>query len=174
MLDRWMLSRLHATVARATGSLDGYEPFPAATAIAELIDDTSNWYVRRSRRRFWRTDPEADPTDSLGAQATLHEVLVTVARMLAPMTPFLADRMWRDLTGAEESDSVHLADWPAADSDLVDPVWRRAWHWPAASRRSDVPPAPRRASRCASRWPGPSSTFRRAAPCPRRASWRTS
>lgn len=119
-LDRWMLSRLHDTVARATASLDGYEPFPAATAIAELIDDTSNWYVRRSRRRFWRTDPGADPADSLGAQATLHEVLVTVARLLAPMTPFLADRMWRDLTGADESDSVHLADWPEAEAGLVD------------------------------------------------------
>ena len=95
MLDRWMLSRLHATVAVVTGFLDGYEPFPAATAIGELIDDISNWYVRRSRRRFWRTDPGADPSDSLGAQATLHDVLVTVARLLAPMTPFLADRMWR-------------------------------------------------------------------------------
>ena len=105
----------------STESLDGYEPFPAATAIAELIDDTSNWYVRRSRRRFWRTDPGADPADSLGAQATLHEVLVTLARILAPMTPFLADRMWRDLTGADESDSVHLADWPEAAADLVDP-----------------------------------------------------
>ena len=120
LLDRWMLSRLHATVSRTTESLDGYEPFPAATAIAELIDDTSNWFVRRSRRRFWRTDPGADPGDSLGAQATLHEVLVTVARLLAPMTPFLADRMWRDLTGAGEDDSVHLADWPAVDAALID------------------------------------------------------
>ena len=120
MLDRWMLSRLHDAVGRVTASLDAYEPFPAATAIAELIDDMSNWYVRRSRRRFWRTDPGADPADSLGAQATLHDVLVTVARLLAPMTPFLADRMWRDLTGAEESDSVHLADWPEADAALVD------------------------------------------------------
>jgi isoleucyl-tRNA synthetase len=120
-LDRWMLSRLHDTVARATASLDGYEPFPAATALAELVDDTSNWYVRRSRRRFWRTDPGADPADSLAAQATLHDVLVTLARLLAPMTPFLADRMWRDLTGADESDSVHLADWPEADGSLVDP-----------------------------------------------------
>jgi isoleucyl-tRNA synthetase len=121
MLDRWMLSRLHHTVEWATGSLDGYEPFPAATAIAELIDDTSNWYVRRSRRRFWRTDPGTAPADSLGAQATLHDVLVTLSRLLAPMTPFLADRMWRDLTGADESDSVHLADWPAVDAALVDP-----------------------------------------------------
>jgi len=116
-----MLSRLHATVARVTDALDSYEPFPAATAIAELIDDTSNWYVRRSRRRFWRTDPGADPGDSLAAQATLHEVLVTLAHLLAPMTPFLADRMWRDLTGAAESDSVHLADWPVVATELVDP-----------------------------------------------------
>ncbi len=120
-LDRWLLSRLASTVESATASLDGYEPFPAATAIAELIDDTSNWYVRRSRRRFWRTDPGADPADSLGAQATLYEVLVTVARLLAPMTPFVADRVWRDLTGAADDDSVHLADWPSTR-----PEWRDA------------------------------------------------
>jgi isoleucyl-tRNA synthetase len=122
VLDRWMRSRLYATVATTTGALDGYEPFPAATAIAELIDDASNWYVRRSRRRFWRTDPDADPADSLGAQATLHEVLVTVARLLAPMCPFVSDRMWRDLTGAAEDDSVHLADWPDAQPDALDPT----------------------------------------------------
>ena len=122
ILDRWMRSRLADTVATATASLDGYEPFPAATAIAALVDDVSNWYVRRSRRRFWRTDPEADPVDSLGAQATLHEVLVTLARLLAPMTPFLSDRMWRDLTGAAEEDSVHLADWPDTDVAALDPA----------------------------------------------------
>src|ERR1019366_7668442 len=100
VLDRWLRSRLHGPVASVTASLDEYEPFPAATAVAGLIDDVSNCYVRRSRRRFWRTDPDADPADSLGAQATLHEVLVTLARLLAPMCPFVADRMWRDLTGA--------------------------------------------------------------------------
>jgi isoleucyl-tRNA synthetase len=122
VLDRWMLSRLAATVERVTGSLDAYEPFPAATAVAGLVDDTSNWFVRRSRRRFWRTDPDADPADSLGAQATLHEVLVTVARLLAPMCPFLADRMWRDLTGAADHDSVHLEDWPQLRPHLLDPT----------------------------------------------------
>ncbi len=122
LLDRWMRSRLHATVARVTESLDGYEPFPAATAVAELVDDASNWFVRRSRRRFWRTDPGADPADSLSAQATLHEVLVTVARLLAPFCPFLADRVWRDLTGADEEDSVHLADWPEVDRSALDPA----------------------------------------------------
>ncbi len=121
VLDRWMRSRLHATVSRVTESLDGYDPFPAATALAELVDDVSNWFVRRSRRRFWRTDPGADPVDSLSAQATLHEVLVTTALLLAPLCPFLADRMWRDLTGADEDDSVHLADWPAVDASAADP-----------------------------------------------------
>ena len=121
VLDRWMRSRLHATVFAVTESLDGYEPFPAATAIAELIDDASNWYVRRSRRRFWRTDPDADPADSLGAQATLHEVLVTVALLLAPMCPFVTDRMWSELTGAGIEDSVHLADWPSVEHSALDP-----------------------------------------------------
>jgi isoleucyl-tRNA synthetase len=121
-LDRWMLSRLADTIERTTVALDGYEPFPAATAIAELIDDTSNWFVRRSRRRFWRTDPGADPADSLGAQATLFDVLVTVGRLLAPMCPFVADRMWGDLTGADADDSVHLADWPLPRPEALDPA----------------------------------------------------
>ncbi len=121
-LDRWMGSRLSATVATVTESLDGYEPFPAATAIAGLIDDLSNWFVRRSRRRFWRTDPDADPADSLAAQATLHETLVTLALLMAPLCPFLADRMWRDLTGAPDDASVHLATWPEADPGARDPA----------------------------------------------------
>ncbi len=119
-LDRWMRSRLCDTVATITDSLDGYEPYPAAVALAQLVDDTSNWYVRRSRRRFWHTDPGADPADLLGAQATLYEVLVTVAQLLAPFCPFLADRIWRDLTGAEVTESVHLTDWPSIDSDARD------------------------------------------------------
>jgi isoleucyl-tRNA synthetase len=122
VLDRWMRSRLAATVAAVTEALDGYEPFPAAAAIAELVDDVSNWYVRRSRRRFWRTDPDADPADSLGAQAMLHEVLVTTACLLAPMCPFVADRMWRDLTDAADSDSIHLADWPDFRPEVLDPT----------------------------------------------------
>jgi isoleucyl-tRNA synthetase len=120
VLDRWMASRIAGTVSEATETLDAYEPFPAASSIARLVDDLSNWYVRRSRRRFWRTDPGADPADSLAAQATLHEALVTVSRLLAPMCPFLADRMWRDLTGGAEDQSVHLTDWPAVDADAVD------------------------------------------------------
>jgi len=118
-LDRWILSRLASTEVAVTEALDGYDPLPAASALAGLVDDVSNWYVRRSRRRFWRTDPDAPAGDSLAAQATLLEVLTTIAELLAPFCPFVADRLWRDLTGAVPDQSVHLAEWPEASSATV-------------------------------------------------------
>ncbi|HEV2427640.1 MAG TPA: isoleucine--tRNA ligase [Acidimicrobiales bacterium] len=120
-LDRWILSRLEAVTAAVTASLDAYEPLSGTDAIAQLVDDLSNWYVRRSRRRFWRTDPRAPRADSLGAHATLLEVLRRVALLLAPFCPFVAERLWRDLTEGPEDRSVHLADWPTADEKLRDP-----------------------------------------------------
>lgn len=120
-LDRWILSRTAAVVGEVTEQLEGYEPLAAATPIAGLVDDLSNWYVRRSRRRFWRTDPSAPAADSLAAQATLLEVLTTIATLLAPMTPFVADAMWRGLTEADDDASVHLVDWPKIDDDMLDP-----------------------------------------------------
>jgi isoleucyl-tRNA synthetase len=111
-LDRWLRSRLATTVVEMTEALDTYDPYAAASALGRLVDDLSNWYVRRSRRRFWRTDPDAPPTDTLAAEATLHETLATLSVLLAPFCPFLADRLWRELWGAGEADSVHLADWP--------------------------------------------------------------
>ena len=119
-LDRWVLSRLATTTVEMTEGLRGYEPYNVATALGGLVDDLSNWYVRRSRRRFWRTDPDAPAGDSLAAQATLHTVLTTVGLLLAPFCPFVADTMWRHLTGATEDESVHLADWPVSDTDLID------------------------------------------------------
>ncbi len=119
-LDRWILSRLASATTTVTEALRGYEPLQAATALGELVDDLSNWYVRRSRRRFWRTDPDAPASDALAAQATLHAALTTTALLLAPMCPFVTDTMWRHLTGAGDTDSVHLADWPEADASLVD------------------------------------------------------
>jgi isoleucyl-tRNA synthetase len=119
-LDRWILSRLASTTAEVTEALAGYEPLDAASALGSLVDDLSNWYVRRSRRRFWRTDPDAPPSDTLAAQATLHTVLTTFSLLLAPMCPFVSDTLWRQLTGADESDSVHLADWPKTESAWVD------------------------------------------------------
>jgi isoleucyl-tRNA synthetase len=119
-LDRWVLSRLASTTSAVTDALRAYEPLDAASALGALVDDLSNWYVRRSRRRFWRTDPDAPPGDTLAAQATLHTVLTTLSLLMAPMCPFVADTLWRHLTGAAESESVHLEDWPAANTELID------------------------------------------------------
>jgi isoleucyl-tRNA synthetase len=113
-LDRWALSRLDATVSEVTEALTAYEPLDAATTLARLVDDLSNWFVRRSRRRFWRTDPDAPPEDAAAAHATLYEALHTVSLLLAPFCPFVADRMWRVLTGAGDEASVHLESWPEA------------------------------------------------------------
>ena len=104
VLDRWVLGRLRATVEAVTTALDGFDALSAASALDGFVDDLSNWYVRRSRPRFWAvagSDPEA--------HATLHRCLVTSARLLAPFCPFLADELHVVLTGG---DSVHLADWP--------------------------------------------------------------
>ncbi|MHB1583467.1 MAG: isoleucine--tRNA ligase [Acidimicrobiales bacterium] len=137
-LDRWIRSRLATTSAEVTDALDAYEPLDAALALGRLVDDLSNWYVRRSRRRFWRTDPDAPPTDSAAAHATLYEVLVEVSLLLAPFCPFVADVMWRELTGAAADDSVHLQRWPTADRRPVadgGPVDRRLEAQMALARR---------------------------------------
>ncbi len=104
-LDRWVLSRLTATVQEATERLDDFDVTFAGRAIAAFVDDLSNWYVRRSRRRFWEGDPAAFDT--------LRECLLTVAKLLAPFTPFVADEIYDNLDGTEPS--VHLCDWPAPD-----------------------------------------------------------
>jgi isoleucyl-tRNA synthetase len=104
LMDRWIRSRLAATVAEVTERLDAFDATFGGRAIASFVDDLSNWYVRRSRRRFWEGDP--------AALATLRECLVTVAQLLAPYTPFVADELYDNLDGTEPS--VHLTDWPAA------------------------------------------------------------
>ena len=114
-MDQWILSRLEGVTVDVTAALDSYEPLGGTDALAQLIDDISNWYVRRSRRRFWRTDPSAPPSDSLAAQATLLDVLQRVTLLLAPFCPFLADRLYRELFDVAEDDSVHLAQWPESD-----------------------------------------------------------
>jgi isoleucyl-tRNA synthetase len=103
-LDRWVLSRLHATTATVRDRLDDYDATRAGQAVAAFVDDLSNWYVRRSRRRFWDGEP--------AAFATLRRCLVTVSQLLAPFTPFLADEIYDNLDGAEPS--VHLTDFPSA------------------------------------------------------------
>ncbi len=103
-LDRWVLSRLSGTVAEVTERMDDYDATFAGRAIAAFVDDLSNWYVRRSRRRFWDGDAVAF--------RTLETCLVTVAQLLAPFTPFVADAIYEGLDGSEAS--VHLTDWPVA------------------------------------------------------------
>jgi isoleucyl-tRNA synthetase len=114
LLDRWLLSRLATVTAEVTEDLEGYNLTHAVRAVADfVIDDLSNWYVRRSRDRFWGS---ADAADTRSAFATLHQALVTVSRLMAPFAPFLSDWLHRALTGG----SVHLAVFPAVDSAQVD------------------------------------------------------
>jgi isoleucyl-tRNA synthetase len=101
-LDHWILSRLSATVETVTERMDAFDTTTAGRAIAEFVDDLSNWYVRGSRRRFW----EGDGT----AFATLETALLTVSKLIAPFTPFIADELYDNLDGTEPS--VHLTDWP--------------------------------------------------------------
>jgi isoleucyl-tRNA synthetase len=117
LLDRWLLSELHATTREVTSSMESFDTAAAGRRLAAFIDDLSNWYVRRSRRRFW--EGPATP-DGSSAFATLHECLHVLTRLMAPITPFLTDHVWSVLRGPGDPDSVHLASWPAADETLID------------------------------------------------------
>ena len=131
VLDRWIASRLARTVRAAREGLDAYDATGAGRAIQALVDDLSNWYVRRSRRRFW--DPAAGGADDgRAAFHTLHETLVTVAQLLAPFTPFVAESIWRNLAAGRDGrpDSVHLSDYPtpteAAEDDALEAAMAEA------------------------------------------------
>ena len=113
LMDRWALSRTHSTVRDVDAALQRFDSQSAGRLIADLIDDLSNWYVRRSRRRFWNADPTA--------LQTLHVCLRDLLLIMAPFTPFVTERLWQDLFAAAEGvDSVHLAAWPAVDEALID------------------------------------------------------
>jgi isoleucyl-tRNA synthetase len=114
VLDRWLLSRLSALVQTVDTGLDRYDANGAARPIQAFVEELSNWYVRRSRRRFWKADSDAD---KLSAYQTLYETLVTLSRLLAPFTPFVAEAIHRNL---RRDESVHLADWPEADATARD------------------------------------------------------
>lgn len=121
VLDRWALAELADTVDVVDAALAGYDVTTATRRLERFVDDLSNWYVRRARRRFWRAT-EDDAPDKAAAFATLHTCLTVLARLLAPFTPFLAERLWQDLAVAvtpSAADSVHLTDFP-----VVDPTWR--------------------------------------------------
>jgi isoleucyl-tRNA synthetase len=128
--DRWVLAELADLVDTVDACLERFDVTTSTRRIERFVDDLSNWYVRRGRRRFWkavasgsgRPGEAEDQADKLAAYATLHTCLVTVAQLLAPFTPFIADRLWQDLAVSQDPDapdSVHLSDFPVAD-----PAWR--------------------------------------------------
>ncbi len=119
-LDRWIISELHQLVADVDSALDGYDPTSAGRKIEDFVDGLSNWYVRRSRRRFWKSEND---DDKLSAYNTLYECLVTLAKLLAPFTPFVAEELYQNLVRSvfpEAPESVHLADFPVADESRID------------------------------------------------------
>ncbi|MGH7240678.1 MAG: isoleucine--tRNA ligase [Candidatus Saccharimonadales bacterium] len=110
-LDLWVVSRLHQLIAHVTKHMNDYNVPEALSDILPFLDDASNWYVRRSRRRFWKSEDDGDKAQ---AYTTLHYVLVQLSLVLAPFTPFLAEELFLKLTGGELGESVHLLDWPEA------------------------------------------------------------
>ena len=114
-LDRWLLSELNDTIKIVDEALDGFDSTRAGRRITQFIDDMSNWYVRRSRRRFWDGDPSA--------MATLTEAVSKLTAIMAPFVPFITEKVWRTVVRAADPtapDSVHLADWPAYDEAVID------------------------------------------------------
>ena len=126
LLDKWVLSRLDGTVDEVRAALDGYDAQRATRSVEGLVEDLSNWYIRRNRRRFWKGELD---DDKRAAYDTLYEVLVTLTRLLAPFTPHLADAMWENLVTsveAEAPDSVHLASFPEPQSSRRDTALEQA------------------------------------------------
>jgi len=118
-LDRWILGELHQLIADVDSLLDNYNPTSAGRKIEEFVDGLSNWYVRRSRRRFWRSESDAD---KLAAYTTLYQCLVTLSKLMAPFTPFLAEEMYQNLVRSafpDAPESVHMADFPVADESKI-------------------------------------------------------
>ncbi|QXP63344.1 isoleucine--tRNA ligase [Polaribacter sp. HaHaR_3_91] len=120
-IDRWVLSELHTLIAKVDKFYEEYEPTRAARAISDFTQDyLSNWYVRLSRRRFWKGDYQ---TDKISAYQTLYTCMNTIAKLASPIAPFFMDRLYQDLnsvTGKETSESIHLSDFPVYDASFVD------------------------------------------------------
>jgi len=124
-LDRWLLSRLNTLIQTVRQRLDDWDAMSAARAVEEFFDDLSNWYIRRSRARFWAPGERADAA----AMATLYEALVTLTRLLAPFMPFLAEELFQNLVRSVDADappSVHLTEYPEVDASRRDAQLERA------------------------------------------------
>ncbi|GAG81818.1 unnamed protein product, partial [marine sediment metagenome] len=118
-LDRWIISELNQLITDVDTALGSYDPTGAGRKIEGFVDVLSNWYVRRSRRRFWKSENDAD---KLSAYTTLYQCLVALSKLMAPFTPFLADELYQNLVGSVQSEpeSVHLTDFPVADATKID------------------------------------------------------
>jgi len=114
ILDRWILSELQLLIQEVEDAMEKYELSRATRLFMPFIDNLSNWYIRRSRKRFWKSE---DDSDKENAYQTLYDVLVTLSKVMAPFTPFLSEEIYKNLTGKE---SVHLADWPTIKKELID------------------------------------------------------
>ena len=120
LLDRWIRSTLHTLVRDVTEALEHYDVLGATRPVQTFVEQLSNWYLRRSRRRFWKSESDADKQ---AAYATLYECLVTISKLLAPTMPFIADELYMNLVGSIDSnaaESVHLAAWPEYDERAID------------------------------------------------------
>ena len=115
LMDRWIISELNTLVQEVDAALEDFDSQIAGRALARFIDDLSNWYVRRSRRRFWDGD--------VAALGTLHECLVKLTQLLAPLVPFITEQVWQELVipaDSKQPASVHLSDWPAVNAGAID------------------------------------------------------
>ncbi len=126
-LDRWLRSYLHTLVRDVTQALESYDALGATRPIETFVERLSNWYLRRSRRRFWR-GASGDDEDKYAAYATLYEALVTLSHLIAPSMPFLAEELYQNLVRSvnpEAAESVHLATWPEVDEEAIDEALNR-------------------------------------------------
>jgi len=120
LLDKWILARLNQIISQTTDHLENYDAYATTMLIEEFLDDLSNWYVRRSRRRFWKSEQDADKH---AAYTTLYHVLTTLCRLLAPFIPFVTEEMYQNLVRSVDADalkSVHHTTWPQADESMVE------------------------------------------------------
>lgn len=121
-LDQWILSELHQLITDVTSHMDNYNLTLSTRPFVDFVDNLSNWYIRRSRRRFWKSENDQDKFE---AYQTLYTVLVTLSQLLAPFMPYIADAMYRNLTkgNADAKESVHLADWPKVKRSYIRPLF---------------------------------------------------
>jgi len=114
LLDKWIISEINVLTEEVNKLMEKYEINQATRLFPKFVDDLSNWYIRRSRKRFWKSENDGDKEN---AYQTLYEVLTTLSKLMAPFTPFISEEIYKNLTGEE---SVHLTDYPVADKDLID------------------------------------------------------